>query len=87
LEYLDSPEWWQRRKLALERAGYECQRCGAKTLLNVHHCTYQRVGAELLDDLQVLCETCHRAEHALRNREKRLYELYGQDRLFDRWAS
>lgn len=85
LEYLDSPEWWRLRKLAVQRADHKCERCGAKELLNVHHRTYQRLGAEYLNDLEVLCETCHRMEHAARNREKRTYELYGQQRMFDRW--
>ena len=56
LEYLDSPEWWRLRKLALQRAGYQCERCAARTMLNVHHRTYQRLGAEYLNDLEVLCE-------------------------------
>jgi 5-methylcytosine-specific restriction endonuclease McrA len=84
-EYLDSPEWWSLRKLALQRADYQCERCRATFGLNVHHRTYQRIGAEYVNDLMVLCETCHREEHALRNKQKRMFELCGQARLFDRW--
>lgn len=85
LEYLESPEWWRLRKLALQRANYTCERCPCRITLNVHHRTYKRLGAEYVNDLEVLCETCHRNEHATRNREKRQWELYGQLRMFDRW--
>lgn len=85
LEYLESPEWWNLRKLALQRADYHCERCQSVERLDVHHRTYQRVGAEYLNDLEVLCRTCHQEEHALRNREKRAFEMYGQGRLFGRW--
>jgi hypothetical protein len=27
----------------------------------LHHLTYERLGAELDSDVQVLCSTCHRA--------------------------
>lgn len=33
-------------------------------LLHVHHKTYARFGNERVDDLEVLCESCHNAEHA-----------------------
>ncbi len=29
----------------------------------VHHLTYERIGAEMLADLQALCGECHRATH------------------------
>jgi len=33
---------------------------------HVHHKTYARFGKELPEDLEVLCESCHNAEHASR---------------------
>lgn len=42
--------------------GGHCNRCPSETHLNVHHITYDHHGMELffLDDLEVLCEKCHR---------------------------
>lgn len=59
-------EYWQRVRLAkFEQAGRECHRCGATTNLHVHHLTYEHNWRELdyLDDLRVLCFTCHSAAH------------------------
>jgi hypothetical protein len=38
-EYLQTPEWRQKRKLKLEDAGYRSQRCNAEERLQVHHRT------------------------------------------------
>lgn len=86
LDYLESPEWWSVRKAALVHAGYCCERCGGRGSLEVHHLSYAWLGAESLGDVVVLCVACHRAEHAPRNRAKRVLErAFGQLRLFDRW--
>ena len=61
--YLQSEEWRKRRKRALDRVGYRCERCSSKRVLHVHHLTYERLGAEWDQDLEVLCETCHQGEH------------------------
>jgi hypothetical protein len=61
--YLQS-EWWRwRRNLALREAGYQCARCGVNRTLQVHHRSYDRLGAELASDLEVLCRGCHVGEH------------------------
>jgi hypothetical protein len=57
--YLKSPVWAARRTEALQQAGGHCQRCGAPAR-EVHHLTYERVGAERPEDLQALCAPCHR---------------------------
>ena len=62
-EYLASNGWRERRSLARQAAGQACERCGKRGLLHVHHLTYERVGAEWLSDLEVLCPTCHTQEH------------------------
>ena len=62
-EYLWSTEWLIRRADALAAADYSCQRCGKMHGLDVHHVTYERLGNELPDDLEVLCRGCHAAEH------------------------
>lgn len=63
-DYLQTAHWELTRSLALERAGHRCQLCnGLKGGLNVHHRTYERLGAELPEDLIVLCRDCHRIFH------------------------
>lgn len=65
-QYLQTVEWRQRRNRALARAAWRCQGagCDSQRELQVHHRTYERLGAELDEDLEVLCGRCHRAEHA-----------------------
>lgn len=59
-EYLQTPIWRTRRNRSLKLANYRCQRCAAGRALQVHHRTYVRLGAEWDEDLEVLCEGCHR---------------------------
>jgi hypothetical protein len=59
MAYLKSPEWATKRMAALARAGGNCERCAAPAR-EVHHRTYERVGAERPEDLQALCAPCHR---------------------------
>ncbi|MFM9106305.1 MAG: HNH endonuclease [Chloroflexota bacterium] len=62
-DYYRSDPWRQRRRLKLAEAGHRCQRCGAGSMLQVHHRTYRRAGRERRSDLVVLCCTCHGREH------------------------
>jgi hypothetical protein len=61
--YLQTPEWQERRKAALKRAGFRCQVCNRSRMLHVHHRTYERRGCELARDLIVLCDECHALYH------------------------
>lgn len=61
--YLRTREWRQRRDDALRRAKWTCERCPAQRGLQVHHKTYERLGNERPEDLQVLCVTCHEGHH------------------------
>ena len=61
--YLASPWWKARRNQALRDAKFRCQRCGVKRDLQVHHRSYQRLGAELPTDLEVVCRGCHLGHH------------------------
>jgi HNH endonuclease len=61
--YLNSPHWRVRRNRALNNAGWRCQRCGSQRDLQVHHRSYQRLGAEWDSDLEVLCFDCHNGHH------------------------
>jgi len=64
-DYLKSEAWQGKRKLALERAKYACQLCSSPNNLQVHHRTYERIGNELLEDLTVLCDGCHKHFHGV----------------------
>lgn len=61
--YLQSDHWKQTRKAALERSHHRCQICNSPERLQVHHRTYDRLGAELPEDLTVLCANCHHLFH------------------------
>lgn len=63
--YLNSPVWKSKRLEALEFYGCICARCGCHGT-DVHHKTYERTGgAELMDDLEILCRDCHKAHHSV----------------------
>jgi 5-methylcytosine-specific restriction endonuclease McrA len=67
--YLLTRAWQVKRAGALHRAGYRCERCFAKYGLEVHHTTYERLGAERHEDLEVLCKRCHPVADAERARQ------------------
>jgi 5-methylcytosine-specific restriction endonuclease McrA len=56
------------RQKRLVHAGFQCEKCAAKGSLHLHHLTYVRVGNELLDDVQILCPSCHRKADTERHR-------------------
>jgi len=63
-EYLQTEHWQRVTESAKRRAGFKCQVCGAKGgELNTHHNTYDNKGAELPEDLVVLCKNCHALFH------------------------
>jgi len=59
-----SKHWRRTRAEALKYYGEMCVLCGSKIGIEVHHRTYTRRGSELMQDLIVLCEKCHRRFHA-----------------------
>lgn len=63
--YLASREWALVKRAVRERSGGLCERCHFRTADEVHHLTYERIGAEHLDDLLYLCKPCHRFESAV----------------------
>lgn len=64
-QYICSPDWKRRREWAMQSGGRCCATCSSTKRLEVHHKTYERLGAERLEDLIVLCQACHRAVHRL----------------------
>ncbi len=59
-EYLQSPEWREKRLQVLERDGHTCQVCCISGRdVEVHHLTYRSLGDEPLEDLITVCKACH----------------------------
>jgi hypothetical protein len=67
-EYLQTPEWQAMRERKLESVGRSCEMCSVKGVeLHTHHNNYVRRGAELDQDLKILCAGCHKTFHKHRN--------------------
>lgn len=70
-DYLQTPQWYATRARRLDVAGNRCEftlngrRCTDTRSLNVHHRNYQRLGAELDGDLEVLCRLHHLVRHMI----------------------
>lgn len=70
-EYLESPQWQQKRAMILQRADNKCEGCLTRPATQVHHWTYDRVGFEegvfhcneFAWDLVAVCVRCHRRLH------------------------
>jgi 5-methylcytosine-specific restriction endonuclease McrA len=71
--YLKVDCWKMRRDEYLRVHGKQCELCGGQeefipgkvSPMEIHHLTYERLGAELDKDLIAICEKCHRAMHGL----------------------
>jgi 5-methylcytosine-specific restriction endonuclease McrA len=64
--YLGSEFWADKRRCAMERVNYVCQRCGKARATEIHHLTHLRVFNELATDLMPVCSACHRSIHHLK---------------------
>ncbi len=68
-EYLQSKHWRYTRRRALRAGHHKCRDCGTAgsilATLQVHHAVYD-LGRERLNDLIVLCPTCHSGIHGVR---------------------
>lgn len=62
-QYITSQEWWARRELVMRRAGGICEGCGTARAVEVHHMTYDHLGAEFLWELRAVCRACHARFH------------------------
>ena len=76
--YLRSPEWRERRKMFLEMANNECEECGSKKKLQVHHKNYDCLGDEEVDDVEVLCKDCHEDKELEKGTNLGGYDEYGE---------
>jgi 5-methylcytosine-specific restriction endonuclease McrA len=64
-EYLSSTKWRTKRKEVFAARGEKCEKCTSTTSLQIHHLTYENVFNEKLEDLQILCRSCHKKEHRI----------------------
>lgn len=60
-DYLASPHWEDVRQRFYAVNPRQCA-CGSKAVA-LHHRTYERLGAERLEDLEAVCRKCHRDRH------------------------
>jgi len=63
---LEDYRWINQREQVLKRDNYTCQKCGAKTNLQVHHLKYipgRRPWEYKRELLITLCSSCHKKEH------------------------
>ena len=58
-QYLASSHWRKARKRKLQAAQGKCERCGSEECLQIHHKSYDNLGCEHEEELQVLCRRCH----------------------------
>lgn len=62
-KYINSEHWTSIRNRKIIASGNKCENCGFQYELEVHHKTYENLGAEKISDLMVLCARCHNDVH------------------------
>ena len=62
-DYYKSRVWKEVREQKFDQVGRECEECDATDYLHIHHDQYKTIGREKMDDLQVLCRSCHKKKH------------------------
>ena len=62
-EKYNDPRWQKKRLKVFERDGFRCQACGTTTeTLHAHHKRYSgELWDSIDDDIQTLCEVCHKS--------------------------
>lgn len=60
--YLASREWALKREAVRERSNNTCEVCHKAPMQACHHLTYARIYNERLEDLQAICDNCHKFE-------------------------
>ncbi len=88
--YRVSSLWKKNRKRRLNYDSGKCQgmivkngkltRCLSTIDIQVHHKSYERLGYEFMEDMIVLCRSCHHAEHnRLKKQDKRQLSIDFQE--------
>ena len=77
--YLTTEHWKTFRLHALEEHGKICKDCGATDVsLHVHHLTYANIWEETLEDVVILCHSCHWARHPEKRSLKCTHDRLGK---------
>ena len=81
-DYADSPaDWLERRAWVRARDNGRCVRCGGTAGLQVHHrVPRSREWNHSVDNLELLCVSCHSVEHRNRSRPGRSCTKAGEDK-------
>jgi 5-methylcytosine-specific restriction endonuclease McrA len=90
-KYLFSSHWREFRETTLkaqkDRLGRNiCERCPeysnekAANDLHVHHRTYERLGEERIEDVEILCRGCHDKVHLRDLKSRMRYRAPGYER-------
>lgn len=58
-QHIRSARWKNMKRDFRKLRGDKCERCGSGHQLELHHRTYERLGLELIKDLELLCSGCH----------------------------
>jgi len=69
-EYLASGHWKRLRKKKL-KINPECETCGRKGKVDIHHLNYKRLYNVKTSDLKTLCRGCHIEVHKKKESSKR----------------
>jgi len=62
--YINSDDWRLIRNKVMYLAHGKCSRCGGKAD-HVHHKQYNTLGFESTDELEAVCDPCHRKIHSI----------------------
>lgn len=67
-EYLNSEHWFDLRDRKIAQMGGEkCEVCGSLSRICCHHLRYKNVYDVELEDLQLLCRSCHEKTHGIKS--------------------
>ena len=71
-EYLRTDQWMLIARQVKKDANWQCEVCGSKKDLVVHHTTYEHLGYDMyhMEDLHCLCRHCHEKLHGIKNKRK-----------------
>jgi len=70
-DYLVSDSWKLLRQEVFKRDGYKCTKCNSPKNLVAHHLHYINLFNEHINELETLCNKCHKIEHRRLNSIKR----------------
>jgi 5-methylcytosine-specific restriction endonuclease McrA len=62
-DYLQTEHWLNVRERVNEFWGRRCAVCNSPDNVQVHHRTYDHLGQERIQDVILLCDSCHTKFH------------------------